>query len=235
MKHQASALDSALDIAELQQFLAELYANNAKAWFDANKPRYDALRKQFAELVGDVIARTAAFDPLMQTLAAKDTMFRINRDVRFSSNKAPYKTQFSAALCPQGKKTDLPAYYFHINHAGTLFVGGGMYMPEAQNLRRIRENIAASPEQVEAVLAHPLFKKTYGSLDASMTLVRLPKGYYDDVPHPELVKLKGFFAGNSIESTTQDYKQLMRQPCGNDCGAFSRTASVGAVAACGCG
>jgi uncharacterized protein (TIGR02453 family) len=184
----------------LLSFLAELAKNNNKAWFDEHRPRYEALRKEFTELVEDVLARVAAFDPPMQNVQAKDAMFRINRDVRFSANKAPYKTQFSAALCAEGKKTDMPAYYFQIDHTGELWMGGGMYMPNPQHLRQIRENIAAFPERVEAVLTHKAFAKTYGGLDMGMTLTKLPKGYYDDVPHPELIKLKGYFAGSGLAS-----------------------------------
>jgi uncharacterized protein (TIGR02453 family) len=184
----------------LLAFLAELAKNNNKAWFDEHRPRYEALRKEFTELVEDVIAGVAAFDPPMHGVHAKDAMFRINRDVRFSANKDPYKTQFSAALCAEGKKTDMPAYYFQIDHTGELWIGGGMYMPDPQHLRQIRENIAATPERVESVLADRAFTKTYGGLDTSMTLTKLPKGYYDDVPHPELIKLKGYFAGTGLAS-----------------------------------
>jgi uncharacterized protein (TIGR02453 family) len=199
-KQSAMNASEALDSRALQQFLSELRDNNTKDWFDANKPHYEALRKQFSALVEEVIAATGHFDASVRQMTAKETMFRINRDVRFSKDKAPYKTQFSAALCPEGKKTGMPAYYFQIDHRGAMYVGGGVYMPEPQQLSRLRENIAATPEQIETVLKHKEFKRVYGDLDRSMSLVKLPKGYYDDVAHPDLIKLKGFFAGCELDA-----------------------------------
>jgi uncharacterized protein (TIGR02453 family) len=185
-------------ISDLTAFLGELAENNTKEWFDKQRVRYEALRKQFETVVGEVIIGISAFDTEILHVQPKDAMFRINRDVRFAKDKSPYKTTFSAAFNPHGKNSDMAAYYFEINHYGELSLGGGMYMPEAENLSRLRENIAAHPEQIEAVLADKDFELSYGDLDRSTSLVNLPRGYDTDVPHADLIRLKTFFAARTM-------------------------------------
>ena len=97
-------------------------------------------------------------------MSPKDALFRINRDVRFSKDKSPYKTTFSAAICPQGRSSGLPAYYFQINEAGALFIGGGVYMPEPMILGQIGQQIAEHPERLSAVLAYSVFAATFGTV-----------------------------------------------------------------------
>jgi uncharacterized protein (TIGR02453 family) len=183
-----------MDFAALTGFLAELAFNNNKPWFDEHRPTYERLRGEWLEFVGRVIKGVSQFDPAVDIVSPKDTMFRINRDVRFSKDKRPYKTAFSAAICPQGRSSGKPSYYFHITETAELMIAGGVYMPEPGTLGQIRKFIAEHPEKLEAVLADPTFASTLGKIDGER-LKRPPQGYDESTPLIEYVKLKSFTAG----------------------------------------
>ena len=188
-----------MDTKALTDFLSELALNNNKAWFDSHRAAYDRLRDEWFALVSRVIEGAARFDPGVAIIAPRDTAFRINRDIRFSPDKRPYKTNFSAVICPQGRKSGMPAYYFSLDEAGRLFVGGGVYMPEPTVLARIRAHIAAHPDRLSAVLADPRFAATYGEIQGER-LKRPPQGYGEDSPGIEHIKLKSFTGGLTPEA-----------------------------------
>jgi uncharacterized protein (TIGR02453 family) len=123
-------------------------------------------------------------------------MFRINRDVRFSKNKAPYKTNFGASIQAGGKKSMLAGYYFHLEPGGKSFVGGGLYMPEAAQLQKVRQEIDYNWKEFAGILQAKPFVKTYGSLEKGegISLTREPKGYEKDNPAIEMLKLKSWVA-----------------------------------------
>jgi uncharacterized protein (TIGR02453 family) len=115
-------------IRDLTQYLAELSENNNRVWFVMNKPRYDILRAEFLELVIRLIAKISKFDPAIASCNQKKALFRINRDMRFSHDKSPYKTHFSASITASELKKPSqggPAYYFHIDASGSLLIAGG--------------------------------------------------------------------------------------------------------------
>src|SRR5438445_10021523 len=134
-----------MHIRDLTRFLAELSENNNRAWFVMNKPRYDILRAEFLELVIRLIAEITRFDPAVAACNPKKALFRINRDLRFSHDKDPYKTTFSAAITASGLKRPSqgggPMYYFHVNADGMLLIAAGEYIPPADRLRAIRQQI----------------------------------------------------------------------------------------------
>ena len=121
------------------KFLKDLKKNNSKEWFDQHRNAYDAAKADFAMLVTAVIHELGKTDPGIATLTAKDCMFRINRDVRFSKNKAPYKSNMGASFVAGGKKSILSGYYFHLEPGGQSFVGGGLYMAEPDKMKKIRK------------------------------------------------------------------------------------------------
>jgi uncharacterized protein (TIGR02453 family) len=181
---------------DLIQFLAELSENNHRAWFVMNKPRYDILRAEFLELVTKLIADISRFDPAIADCNPKKALFRINRDLRFSHDKSPYKTTFSAAMTASGLKKPSqgggPAYYFHINADGTLLVAGGEYMPPSDRLRTIRQHVIADAAGFTKVLKNRKLKAAFGDLQDEGKLKRPPKGFDPDAPHIEYIKLKNF-------------------------------------------
>ncbi|MGH8807776.1 MAG: DUF2461 domain-containing protein [Noviherbaspirillum sp.] len=181
---------------DLIQFLAELSENNNRAWFVMNRPRYDILRAEFLELVTQLIADISKFDPAVAGCDSKKALFRINRDIRFSHDKSPYKTTFSAAITASGLKKPSqgggPAYYFHVNAEGTLLVAGGEYMPPADRLKVIRQHVVTDAAGFNKVLKNKKLKESFGDLKDEGKLVRPPKGFDADAPHIEYIKMKSF-------------------------------------------
>ena len=151
-----------MHVPALIEFLDGLHRNNNRPWFVWNKPAYDILRQEFEELVGELALQVAAFDRDLGPVDVKKSMFRIYRDTRFSKDKTPYKTHFSAALGDRSKRGLAPGYYFHIDHEGTLLVGGGIYRPHPPILLKIRRHIAAHPDALSRLLRDRRFKSTYG-------------------------------------------------------------------------
>jgi uncharacterized protein (TIGR02453 family) len=188
-----------LQPSELVSFLSRLQKNNNKTWFDENRAHYQTLRLQWIDFVQDVIFTIATFDPAVQHVKPESGIFRINRDVRFSSDKSPYKTQFSAAISTHGRHGGKPVYYFHLDHAGVLFLAGGLYMPEPPQLQQVRELIATRPDKVDALLRDKTFKKTYPDGIKGDAVKRPPKGFDPDHPHIELIKHKGFTVGSETK------------------------------------
>jgi uncharacterized protein (TIGR02453 family) len=183
-----------MDFPELVAFLSELSQHNQKPWFEEHRALYEALRNDWLAFVGRVIAGAAEFDPSVAIVSPKDAMFRINRDIRFSPDKRPYKTTFSAAICPQGRTSGLPAYYFQVNEAGGLLIAGGVHMPARPILDQIRQHIADHPERLAAALADPDFVAVFGDIEGER-LKRPPQGYDAQTPGIEFIKLKSFTAG----------------------------------------
>ena len=192
-----------MHIRDLTQFLAELAENNNRAWFVMNKPRYDILRAEFLELVTALIVDISKFDPAVAGCNPKKALFRINRDMRFSKEKIPYKTHFSAAINASGLKKPSQGggatYYFHIDQTGTLLIAGGEWMPPAERLRAIREHVIADAAGFSKLLKNKKLKETYGDLQQEGKLTRQPKGFDADVPHLEYIKLKSFIVWKEVD------------------------------------
>jgi uncharacterized protein (TIGR02453 family) len=192
-----------MHLRDLTQFLAELSENNNRAWFVMNKPRYDILRVEFLELVTKLIADLGKFDPAVADCNPKKALFRINRDMRFSKEKIPYKTHFSAAINASGLKRPHqgggPTYYFHINETGTLLIAAGEWMPPPERLRAIRQHVIDDAAGFTKLLKNKKLKETYGELQEEGKLSRPPKGFDADIPHLEYIKLKNFIVWHELD------------------------------------
>jgi uncharacterized protein (TIGR02453 family) len=181
-----------MDFPKLSTYLANLAANNDRAWFEANRAEYQVLRDDFTAFVGRVIAGVAEWDDSVRWLDPKDCIFRIYRDVRFSRDKAPYKTTFSAVIHERGRRGGGPSYYFQVDQNGVLMAGGGVWMPEPERLALIREHVAGHPERLQAILDAPAFRDAFGGIWTGHTLKRPPAGYAADAPLIDIIKLKSF-------------------------------------------
>ena len=181
--------------ASTLHFLEELKTNNHRDWFLTHKKEYEAAKSEFSKFVAALISGHGSKDPSIAHLTPKDCLFRINRDVRFSKDKSPYKTNFGASINAGGKKSTLAGYYFHLE-AGGSFVGGGIYMPDSSSLAKVRQEIDYNWEEFEKILQNSNFKKTYTDLDQSneFKLQRIPKGYENENPASEYLKLKSYIA-----------------------------------------
>lgn len=188
--------------AQTLQFLATLKENNNKPWFDTNRKTYETAKKNFAEVVQELINGIGKFDRSLEEaqLEVKNCTFRINRDIRFSKNKDPYKTNFGASFSKGGKKAHSAGYYLHIDPT-QCFLAGGIWMPEPDDLKKIRIEIDYNFDEVRNILNAESFKKYFpNGLDREAATVRPPKGYDDANPAIELIKLKSFTASSVIDA-----------------------------------
>lgn len=175
------------------QFLKSLHKNNNREWFLKNKQNYDAAKENFLVFVDEILKGIQNFDPTLNELVPKQCVFRINRDVRFSKNKEPYKNNFGASFSKGAKKINAAGYYFHLE-PGASFIGGGLWMPEAPDLQKLRQEIDYSFKEFKSILGNAKFKNTFGNLTTEAKLSRPPKGYDIDNPAIEFLKLKSFTA-----------------------------------------
>lgn len=199
------------------QFLRDLSKNNTRDWFDANRDRYHESRKKVLFLTELLMNEIRKFDPEIPVLNPKDCLFRIFRDVRFSNDKRPYKTNFGSFIAKGGRKSQNPGYYFHIE-PGESFVGGGVYMPAAAALKSIRKSIAQFPEEFTGILNEPRFKVVYPEL-YDHQLKTAPKGFPKDHEYIHLLRYKSYVCattiddnmltdGSFLEKTVEAYRQL---------------------------
>lgn len=179
-----------MNLEKLTQFLIELEFSNSKAWFDQNRPRYLELRLEFIDFVAEVIAGVSSFDASVKGVRAKDCLFRINRDVRFSHNKNPYKTNFSAALSAGGRHSNYPIYYVQLGIENSI-TAGGIYAPPNDQLALIRRFIEHHPKKADALL------EEFGGLDKDAILSRFPKGFPSG---SELLKYKSFTVSSAFDA-----------------------------------
>ena len=194
---------------ETLQFLKEIKENNNKVWFDQNKEKYDNFRADYLKLADSLAQAMTEYDPSLAGLMPRDTTFRIYRDVRFSKNKTPYKTQIGIVLQAGGKKSPLGAYYFHIE-PGKSHAGGGLWMPESNVLNNARKEIHYFYDEFSSIVEAPLFKKTFGSLVMdTQKLSRPPKGYAKEDPAIEYLKLKSLIASKPIPDSILSSDQLV--------------------------
>jgi uncharacterized protein (TIGR02453 family) len=180
------------------KFLKQLAANNNKPWFDANRADYEAAKGNFIEFVAELIKRMEAVDPSVAGLEAKKTVFRINRDVRFSKDKSPYKSNLGATLSMGGKNMQTAGYYFQIQPGGKSFAAAGSYMPIPENLARIRQEIDYNFNDFNKIITSAAFKKQFGTLDEIEKLKTVPKGYTPDNPAIDILKHKSFVVSRTF-------------------------------------
>lgn len=193
-------------------FLNKLAKNNHKEWFNKHRLLYEAAKKDMQQFTNDLIKEVAFFDNGISTLLAKDCIFRINRDVRFSKNKEPYKNNMGAYLAPGGKKSVFAGYYVHIEPSGESFLAGGIYAPEPATLNKIRQEIDYNSEEFKKIISSKSFIKTFGEL-AGERVKTAPKGY--DKKHPEihLLKYKSYIVSHKIDKETITDKNFVKY-CG---------------------
>jgi uncharacterized protein (TIGR02453 family) len=173
-------------------FLKKLSRNNNREWFEKNKSRYLEIKDEFEAFVTEVLHDMTAFDESLAGLNPKKLTFRIYRDVRFSKDKTPYKTNVSAGISPAGKGMGVPGYYFQIEPGNNSMVAAGMYQPSPENLAKIRQEIDYNGGRLVSVLQEKKFKKIFGELWNEDRLKTMPKGYQAEHPYSDLLKLKSF-------------------------------------------
>ncbi|KAF2342769.1 DUF2461 domain-containing protein [Flavobacterium tistrianum] len=200
---------------ESLQFLDDLKKNNNREWFQENKKRYEVFKKDYHQLVSDFLDVMKPLDPSLELLEIKDCTFRINRDIRFSKDKSPYKSHLGVWMSAGAKGANRSGYYVHIEKGGS-FIAGGFYSPDAEELKKVRKEIAFFYDDLQEILNDKNFKKEFGSLDfnENNSLKSMPRGYEKDHPAIEFLKLKSFTASQTYdisEVTKKDFVKKMSQ------------------------
>lgn len=193
--------------AEYLKFFRGLKKNNSKAWFDANKKVYEAeVKKPFAALVEEIITRIRAEDPALTT-SAKEAIFRLNRDIRFSKDKAPYKTHMAANISAGGRKNyELPGFYLQFG-PDQVMLGGGAYMLENETIYKVRKAMVKNLDAFATLLNDKNFKQKYGTLQGEQNKV-LPAEFKEYAVKQPLVANKQFYYMAELEAETILKKNL---------------------------
>ncbi|MEG1738688.1 MAG: DUF2461 domain-containing protein [Odoribacter sp.] len=180
------------EVTEILAFLRELRENNNREWFAGNKDRYLRLKVVFDGLVEEMIGKIALWDEEVKGLDAKDCVYRIYRDVRFSPDKSPYKTHFGAHICGlRGKNSGRSGYYLHIEPDSCL-LGGGCYCPEPALLKRLRQDIYDNIEEFTSIIRDPAFVAEFPTIDEEGMLKKVPSSFPSDFPEGDLLKRKNY-------------------------------------------
>ncbi|MEP7110399.1 MAG: DUF2461 domain-containing protein [Ferruginibacter sp.] len=191
-------------------FLKDLQRNNNKAWFEENRKIYEAAKEDLQSMVADLIPAIAIFDEPIGSLAVKDCTFRINRDVRFSKDKSPYKNNMAAYFSRGGKKASVAGYYFHCE-PGKSYAAGGFYSPMPKELAKIRQEIDYSFNEWKTIITNKTFKKYFPEgVYGIALLVRPPKGYDENNPAIEYLKMKHFIVSKPFSDAELQSKKLVK-------------------------
>ncbi|MDQ6902113.1 MAG: DUF2461 domain-containing protein [Bacteroidota bacterium] len=195
-------------------FLKELKKNNNKPWFDNNKDKYLSSKIDFENFVRQLIAGISTFDSDIKNLEVKNCTFRINRDIRFSKDKTPYKIGMGASFNNGGKKSRFAGYYFHLEPGGKSFAGGGLWMPTPPDLQKVRQEIDYCLPEFNKIISTSSFQKQYAhglETNASQMLVNVPKGYDKENPAAPFLRLKSFVATKPIADNTVTTPSLEKE------------------------
>ena len=198
--------------ASTLKFLRDLARNNNKSWFDSHRSQYTAAREDFENLVDTILAIHKRQDPDLEGLTAKQCVFRINRDIRFSKDKSPYKTNMGASMDRGGKKSRFAGYYLHCE-PGKSFVGGGLWMPSTADARKVRQEIDYCWDEFESITNNKKFKQAYGAVyrGDDVSLTRTPQGFENDSPAAEYLRLKSWLAMKELSDEEIQSKNLAKQ------------------------
>ncbi len=192
------------------KFLKDLKKNNNKEWFEKNRKAYEAAKADYLDFVSKVLTSLKKKDTTLEGLEPKQCVFRINRDVRFSKDKSPYKTNMGASFSKGGKKIQAAGYYFHCE-PGQAFIAGGLWMPMAPELKKVRQEIDYCFDEFEAIVHSKKFTNVFGGLDTSAILQRPPKGYEEDNAAIEFLKLKSFIVSSPLTDADLSSADLVKK------------------------
>jgi uncharacterized protein (TIGR02453 family) len=200
-----------MDFNTTFNFLKKLRRNNNREWFEKNKPTYLKIKEEFELFVADVLHEMIPVDETLAGLDPRKLTFRIYRDIRFSKDKTPYKTFLSAGLSAAGKGTGIPGYYFQIEPGNKSMMASGLYLPNADFLGKIRQEIDYSGDRFKALLSEKKFKKAFGELWDGDKLKTVPKGYQKDHPHIEYLRLRSFMATRTFADAEVESRNFLKQ------------------------
>ena len=197
------------------KFLKSLAKNNNREWFEKNKPKYVEVKLQFEDFLEAFHKEAVKFDESLGGLNPRKLGFRIYRDVRFSKDKRPYKVNMGAGMSAHGKMEQEPGYYIHIE-PGKSFIAGGIYMPDNENLAKIRQEIDYNTKDIQKILNDKKFKKLFPALGDFDKLKTAPKGYAKDHPNIDLLRYKSYIVSHNFtdaEVIQKDFAKKAAAAC----------------------
>lgn len=190
-----------MNTQQLLDFLTQLQANNSKDWMDRNRDMYKKVREALVYFTEALLIEMKTIDASLGLLKPADCIFRINRDIRFSKIKSPYKTSMGIYIATGGKNMPYAGYYLHLEPYDKSFIAGGLYEPTSVTLKSVRQEIDYNGKELEAIVSQEAFKKLFGSLQGK-SLQRTPKGYDELHPYKAWLKLKSLIATQALKDTT---------------------------------
>ena len=185
-------MSNELDLKPVFDFLSGLQRNNNKIWFEENRSDYENAKAIFESFVDELIVRFGKVEDL-KDVTAKDCIMRIYRDVRFSKDKSPYRTNMGAMIAAGGKRSARMGYYLHLAPHTESMIAGGLYQPETSQLNKFRSVIDRDARPFKAIINDKKFRQYFGSMDGEK-LKTAPQGYDRDHPEIELLRLKQIVA-----------------------------------------
>jgi uncharacterized protein (TIGR02453 family) len=196
-------------------FIEDLKQNNNTDWMHANKKRYEDFKKDYHSWINSILMEMKPLDKSLEILDIKNCTFRINRDIRFSKDKQPYKTNIGMWMSMDRNSKNAPGYYIHYEKDNS-FIAGGCWCPEPMELKKIRTEIAFFTADFDDILNNPNFKKEFKSItiDEQNTLKNVPKGFEPDHKAAAFLKMKTFTASQKIEDeffTQKDSSKKLAQ------------------------
>jgi uncharacterized protein (TIGR02453 family) len=181
-----------MNIPKVLDFINDLVANNNREWLTDNKERYNATRSFFEKLSTELIREIVKFDPDIMNVEAKDCIFRVHRDIRFSLDKTPYKNHYGVFIAAAGgRKSVRGGYYLHLE-PNNSFIATGVWCPPPPLLKALRESVYENSEELTDLLSQQEFKKWYNGFYDNDKLKKVPRGFPQDFEHAELLKLKHY-------------------------------------------
>ena len=193
-------------------FLKGLAKNNDKSWFESHRKQYEQAKQDYEEFIRKILEKHAKKDEDLKDLEAKKCTFRINRDIRFSKDKSPYKSNFGASMDRGGKKSIYAGYYFHLE-PGKSFVGGGLWMPMPSEMKKVRQEIDYCFDEFRQIVSAKKFKTVYKELYSGedLKLTKVPQGFEKDNPAAEYLKLKSWLAMRDVTDAELASKDLVKK------------------------
>lgn len=177
-------------------FLRQLAAHNNREWFNSHKADYEAAKSEFDALLTVLIAHISLFEPEVMHLEAKDCVYRIYRDLRFSQDKTPYKTHFGGFISARGKKSLHCGYYVHVEPGNSMLAGGG-WCPTSPMLRAIRQSVVDNIDEFRDIVEAPDFKHYYPTVGWER-LKTAPKDFPKDFPYMQYLQPKDYIVWHQV-------------------------------------
>jgi uncharacterized protein (TIGR02453 family) len=177
------------------KFLQDLAHNNQKVWFDEHRDRYKIIRENLKQFIIDIHYEMQVVDPTLRNMDPAKSLFRINRDTRFSHNKSPYKVHMGAKFSATGAKKGITGYGFGLSADGHLYLMGGIQGIPTDQLNLLRDDLIASDGNMETIFMNKQFMESFELTDlGGGKLKNTPRGYPKDAPHADILKLKAWWA-----------------------------------------